>query len=82
MNSTDIIIGLFLIFGLIVYMICVPPAADNLIGVMNPSDPDYSASQQFAHKAAVFYIPVIYGFGILVWGFAAATRREGYYGYR
>ncbi len=82
MNSTDIIIGLFLIFGLIVYMICVPPLADNLVEYMVPSGEFGVGAQQFAHKAAVFYIPVIYGFGILVWGFAAATRREGYYGYR
>jgi predicted Kef-type K+ transport protein len=82
MKAMDIIIGLFLIFGLIVYMIAIPPVADYLIVVMAASYPAYASSQELAHKAAVLYIPIIYGFGILLWGFAAATREEGYYGVR
>jgi hypothetical protein len=82
MEPTDVIIGLFLIFGLIVYMVCIVPSADSLIEVMTPSDATAAENQQFAHRTAVYYIPVVYGFGILVWGFAAATKTEGYNGYR
>lgn len=82
MNPLDIIITIFLIFGLIVYMVCIPPSADSLVEYMVPSNPEWAEAQDYAHKAAVYYIPVVYGFGILVWGFVAATREEGYHGYR
>lgn len=82
MNPEDVIIILVLIFGLVVYMLTIPTAMDFIVPALVPESAEYQNVADMAHKTANLYIPMAAGIGILVWGYAAATREEGYGGLR
>lgn len=69
-----------LIFGLIVYMVVVPPAIDQLAGEMTPDNDEFADNTDLVHKVAVWWAPLFMGVGIIIWAFAAAARQEGYFG--
>lgn len=75
------IVVLIMMFLLVVYMVVVPTTLDHLAPVMTtPEGSEFEGQTSMVQQVATVWVPLFWGIGLFIYGFAAVSKEESYAG--